>query len=214
MLIIFKMGHVDANNTTCFEAFVLSKCHLNQLIWMPNLFSCSISSIKCTMSASLGTWEEKNFFYKEDLWRGLRNFSWKKPQKPFLMKSISRYSENYFQLSSFKHISALWRRWDLASWSPLMENFIYDVTYSIKRKIYQKNNPFWQNSVNRRQHHRMAGCLCLNEVIFKQYTFTSPGTYRHFLNQDWDFGPPIKHFLLTSPNTAPLVTLSLGLSHC
>lgn len=51
------------------------------------------------------------------------------------MKAISRYSENYFQLSSFKHISALWGCSDLAPWSALMENFICDVASSIKRKI-------------------------------------------------------------------------------
>lgn len=62
-----------------------------------------------------------------------------------------------------------------------------------KKNLPGKNNPVWQNSVKRRQHHRLAGGLCLNKVIFKQYTFASPGTYRLFLNQDWDFGPPITH---------------------
>lgn len=51
------------------------------------------------------------------------------------MKAISRYSENYFQLSSFKHISALWGCSDLAPWSALMENFLFHKKKNLTEKI-------------------------------------------------------------------------------
>lgn len=52
---------------TCFESFVLSEYHFYLLILLSSLFGCSVSASRCTMSASLGAWEEENFFYKEDL---------------------------------------------------------------------------------------------------------------------------------------------------
>lgn len=45
--------------------------------------------------------------------------------------------------------------------------------------------------------------------LFFLYILRHWGPYSNFLNQERDSGQPITHFLLTSPNTASLVTLSL-----